>query len=86
MFVYLSVVFRVFFFFFFVLSCGMWDLTIPSQGLNLDPLQWEHRILSSGPPGTSLSGSSSAVTAPSHPSMGESLLLKMHEIIWGPPG
>ena len=72
--------------FFFVLSHGMWDLTIPSQGLNLGPLQEKGRVLTSGPPWMTLSGSSSVVTAPSHPSLVESLLLKMHEITWGPPG
>lgn len=84
LFVYLSVVFRLGFF--FVLSHGMWDLTIPSQGLNLGPLQEKGRVLTSGPPWMTLSGSSSVVTAPSHPSLVESLLLKMHEITWGPPG
>ena len=78
--------FFLFVFCFFGLSYGTWDLTIPSQGLNLGPLQWKSRVLTSGPPWMTLSGSSSVVTAPSHPSMVESLLLKMHEIIWGPPG
>ena len=36
------------------LSCGMWDLNFPDQGLNLDPLHWERGVLATGPPGKSL--------------------------------
>ena len=34
-----------------VVACGIW---FPEQGLNLDPLQWEHRVLATGPPGKSM--------------------------------
>ena len=34
-----------------VVACGIW---FPEQGLNLDPLQWEHSILAPGPPGKSM--------------------------------
>ena len=30
-------------------SCGMWNL-VSSQGSNLGPLHWEHRVLATGPP------------------------------------
>ena len=45
-------------------SCGMWDLLtaacellvacgirFPDEGLNLDPLHWKYRVLTTGPPG-----------------------------------
>ena len=32
-------------------SCSMWNL-VPDQGLNLGPLHWEHRFLTTGPPGS----------------------------------
>ena len=46
-------------------SCGLWDLLVaacgllavvcriqfPDQGLNPGPLHWEHRVLTTGPPG-----------------------------------
>ena len=35
------------------LSLGMWDL-VPPPGLEPRPPQWEHRVLSTGPPGKSL--------------------------------
>ena len=31
----------------------MQDLSSPTQGLNLCPLQWKHGVLSTGPPGKS---------------------------------
>ena len=34
-------------------SCGMWDLKFPDQGLNPGPLNWERGVLSTGPPGKS---------------------------------
>ena len=35
------------------LSCGLWDL-VPEQGWNPGPLHWEHRVLTTAPPGKSL--------------------------------
>ena len=35
------------------LSCGIWDL-VPWPGSNPGPLHWEHRVLTTGPPGKSL--------------------------------
>ena len=35
------------------LSCGMWDL-VPWPGIEPGPLPWECRVLTTGPPGTSL--------------------------------
>ena len=39
------------------LSCDMWDLLscgmqglVPDQGMNLDTLHWEYRVLATGPP------------------------------------
>ena len=32
-------------------ACGT---LVPNQGLNLGPCQWEHRVLTTGPPGNSL--------------------------------
>ena len=32
----------------------MWDL-VPDQESNQGPLHWEHRVLTTGPPGSSLS-------------------------------
>ena len=29
-------------------------ILVPDQGLNLHPLHWEHRVLTTGPPGKSL--------------------------------
>ena len=40
------------FFFFFAVPWGMWDHA-PHQGLNLYPLHWECKVLTTGPPGTS---------------------------------
>ena len=37
-------------FFFFATSHSMWD---PDQGLNLHPLQWKPRVLTTGLPGKS---------------------------------
>ena len=34
----------------FVVACG---ISFPAWGLNLSPLYWEHRILTTGPPGKS---------------------------------
>ena len=34
-------------------SCGMWDLKFPDQGLNPGPLNWDRGVLSTGPPGKS---------------------------------
>ena len=31
----------------------MWDLSFPNQGSNLYPLQWKHRVVTTGPPGKS---------------------------------
>ena len=39
--------------FFLATSCGMWNF--PNQGSNLCPLQWKWRVLTTGPPGKSLS-------------------------------
>ena len=35
---------------------NMWDLKFPNQGSNLCPLQWEHVVLTTGPPGNSSVG------------------------------
>ena len=36
-----------------IFSCSMWDLD-PWPGMNPEPLNWEHRVLATGPPGKSL--------------------------------
>ena len=36
-----------------IFSCGMWD-PVPWPGINPGLLRWEHRVLGTGPPGTSL--------------------------------
>ena len=33
-------------------SCSMWNL-VPWPGMEQDPLHWEHRVLTTGPPGNS---------------------------------
>ena len=40
------------FFFFLAVQHGLWD-----HGLNLGPRQWEHRVLTTGPPGNSSTNS-----------------------------
>ena len=40
---------RALFFFFF--GCTVGHAELPDQGANLRPLQWKHRILTTGPPG-----------------------------------
>ena len=44
----------VFGIFFLAVLFGMWDLSFPNQGSNPCPLQWEHGVLTTGPPGKSL--------------------------------
>ena len=39
--------------FFLATLRGMWDL-VPGPGIEPGPLQWEHRVLTTGPPGKSL--------------------------------
>ena len=34
-----------------IFGCVMWIL-VPDLGWNLSPLQWEHRVLTTRPPGT----------------------------------
>jgi len=34
-------------------SCGMWESQFSDQGLKQRPLHWEHRVLTTGPPGKS---------------------------------
>ena len=34
-------------------TCCMWELKFPDQGLNPGPLNWERGVLSTGPPGKS---------------------------------
>ena len=36
---------------FLVAACG---ISFPDEGLNLGPLNWEHGVLATGPPGKSL--------------------------------
>ena len=40
------------YFYFLATLHGMWDL-VPQGGVDLQPLQWKHRILTTGPPGKS---------------------------------
>ena len=42
--------------FFLFFGCATWPVGsyFPDQGLNLHPLHWKHRVLTTGPPGTSL--------------------------------
>ena len=42
---------------FLAVPCSMQDLSFPGQGLNFCPLQWNCRVLTSGPPGKSSVGS-----------------------------
>ena len=42
-------------FFFFFLPCNLWDLGSLTKGSNLCPLKGRHRVLTTGPPGKSLS-------------------------------
>ena len=42
------------------LGCGMWDL-VPWPGIEPWPLYWEHRVLTTGPPGNSPRGRFRAV-------------------------
>ena len=45
--------FKIYAFLFILLAtqCSMWNFH--NQGLNPQPLQWKHRILTTGPPGKS---------------------------------
>ena len=49
-FIFYNYHFLIFFFIFLTTSCDMWNL-FPSQGSNPWPLQWKHRVLTTGPPG-----------------------------------
>ena len=35
---------------FFFHTGGMWDLSSLARRLNLDPLNWEHKVFTTGPP------------------------------------
>ena len=41
---------------FLAVPCSLQDLKFPKQGSNPCPLQWKHRVLTTGPPGKSLWG------------------------------
>ena len=46
-------VLKFLFFFFLAMSCGMWESLVPWLGTELRPRQWNHRGLTTEPPGNS---------------------------------